>query len=63
MAKKTQGTDTKQHDIAAPPENRPLDKSIVRSIIRALLLIILFAWALMNLDAVMKFLGKVIILL
>ena len=60
MAKKTQGTDTKQHDIAAPPENRPLDKSIVRSIIRALLLIILFAWALMNLDAVMKFLGKVI---
>ena len=32
MAKKTQGTDTKQHDIAAPPENRPLDKSIVRSI-------------------------------
>ena len=60
MAKKTQGTDTKQHDIAAPPENRPLDKSIVRYIIRALLLIILFAWALMNLDAVMKFLGKVI---
>ena len=30
MAKKTQGTDTKQHDIAAPPENMPLDKSIVR---------------------------------
>ena len=60
MAKKTQGTDTKQHDIAAPPENRPLDKSIVRYIVRALLLIILFAWALMNLDAVMKFLGKVI---
>ena len=60
MAKKTQGTDTKQHDIAAPPENRPLDKSIVRYIVRALLLIILFAWALMNLDAVMKFLGNVI---
>ena len=60
MAKKTQGTDTKRHDIAAPPENRPLDKSIVRYIIRALLLIILFAWALINLDAVMKFLGKVI---
>lgn len=60
MAKKTQGTDTKQHDIAAPPENMTLDKSIVRYIIRALLLIILFAWALINLDAVMKFLGKVI---
>lgn len=60
MAKKTQGTDTKRHDIAVPPENRPLDKSIARYIIRALLLMILFAWALMNLDAVMKFLGKVI---
>ena len=60
MAKKTQGTDTKRHDIAVPPENRPLDKSIARYIIRALLLMILFAWALMNLDAVMKFLEKVI---
>ena len=30
MAKKTQGTDTKQHDIAAPPENMPLDKRQVR---------------------------------
>ena len=26
MAKKTQGTDTKRHDIAVPPENRQLDK-------------------------------------
>ena len=60
MAKKTQSTETDRRDIAVPPENRPLDKSIVRYIIRALLLIILFAWALMNLDAVMKFLGKVI---
>ena len=60
MAKKKQGTDTKRHDIAVPPENRQLDKSIARYIIRALLLMILFAWALMNLDAVMKFLGKVI---
>lgn len=57
---KTQGTDTKRHDIAVPPENRQPDKSIARYIIRALLLMILFAWALMNLDAVMKFLGKVI---
>lgn len=60
MAIKTQGTDTKRHDIAVPPENRQLDKSIARYIIRALLLMILFAWALVNLDAVMKFLGKVI---
>lgn len=26
MAKKTQGTDTKRHDIAVPPENRQPDK-------------------------------------
>lgn len=60
MAKKPQNTNTKRHDIAAPLENRLLDKNMVRYIIRALLLIILFAWALMNLNAVMKFLGKVI---
>ena len=60
MAKKTQGTDTNRHDIAAPPENRMLDKNTVRYLIRAVLLIILFAWALMNLDAVMDFLGKVL---
>ena len=60
MAKKTQGTDTNRHDIAAPPENGRLDKNIVRYIIRALLLLILFAWALMNLNAVMEFLRKVI---
>lgn len=62
MAKKPQGTDTdtNRHDIAAPPENGRLDKNIVRYIIRALLLLILFAWALMNLNAVMEFLRKVI---
>lgn len=60
MSKKTQNADANQHDIAASPENRPFDKSIIRYIIRALLLIILFAWALLNLDAVIKFLGKVI---
>ena len=62
MAKKPQDTDTdtNRHDIAAPPENGRLDKNIVRYIIRALLLLILFAWALMNLNAVMEFLRKVI---
>lgn len=60
MAKKTQGTDTNRHDIAAPPENGRLDKSIIQYIIRALLMMILFAWALMNLDAVMEFLRKVL---
>lgn len=57
---KPQGTDTNRHDIAAPPENGRLDKSIIQYIIRALLMMILFAWALMNLDAVMEFLRKVL---
>lgn len=60
MAKKPQGADTNRHDIAAPPENGRLDKSIIQYIIRALLMMILFAWALMNLDAVMEFLRKVL---
>lgn len=60
MAKKTQGTDTNRHDIAAPPENGRLNKSIIQYTIRALLMMILFAWALMNLDAVMEFLRKVL---
>lgn len=63
MAKKTQGTDTNRHDIAAPPENGRLDKNIIQYTIRALLMMILFAWALMNLDAVMEFLRKVLSLL
>ena len=58
--KKPQGADTNRHDIAAPPENGRLDKSIIQYIIRALLMMILFAWALMNLDAVMEFLRKVL---
>ena len=60
MAKKTQGTDTNRHDIAAPPENGRLNKNIIQYTIRALLMMILFAWALMNLNAVMEFLRKVI---
>ena len=59
MAKKTQGTDTNRHDIAAPPENGRLNKNIIQYTIRALLMMILFAWAFMNLDAVMEFLRKV----
>ena len=60
MAKKTQGTDTNRHDIAAPPENGRLDKNIIQYTIRALLMMILFAWAFMNLDTVMEFLRKVL---
>lgn len=58
MANKT--PDTERHDITAESENRQFDKSIIRYIIRALILIIVFAWALMNFDIVIKLLGKVI---
>ena len=60
MTKKAQDTDSNRHDIAPPPGNRPLDKGTIRYIIGALLLMILFAWALTNLHAVMKFLRKTI---
>ena len=38
------------------------DETIIRYIIRAFLLLIVFAWALVNLDAVLCFLGKVLAL-
>lgn len=60
MTKKTQDTDNNRHDFVPPPGNRPLDKSTIRYVIGALLLMILFAWALTNLDAVMNFLKKTI---
>ena len=60
MIEKTPNTDPGQHNVSAPPENRPFDKNMVRLILRALLLIILFAWALMNLETVSRFLGKVV---
>lgn len=59
MAKKIQATDTNQHNMDTQPENIQVDKNIVQDIIRASLPIVLFAWALMNLDAVLQFLGKV----
>ncbi len=58
MTKKNQGTDSNQQNTPRPPEDRPPDKNLVQDIIRASLPIILFAWALMNLASVMKFLGK-----
>lgn len=60
MTKKTQDTDNNRHDIAPASGNRLLDKSTIRYIIGALLLMILFAWALTNLNVVMNFLRKTI---
>ena len=59
MTKKEQGIDSNQNDSTAAQEIRAIDKKIIRYIIRILLLVILFIWALMNLDAVIKSFGKV----
>mgnify|MGYP003238560369 CR=1 FL=1 len=58
MTKNTPSTDRPN-----PPASRPsviLDKETARYIFRALLLTIVFAWALINLQAVLQFLGRVL---
>lgn len=60
MQKKIQDTDTTQHNSSVPPENRLMNKNMIRSIVCSLLAVILFAWALMNFDIIMKFFNKVI---
>ena len=60
MQKKIQDTDTTQHNSSVPPENSPMNKNMIRSVVCSLLAVILFAWALMNFDIIMKFFNKVI---
>lgn len=60
MQKKIQDTDTTQHNSSVPPENSVMNKNMIRSIVCSLLTVILFAWALMNFDIIMKFFNKVI---
>lgn len=60
MQKKIQDTDTTQHNSSIPPENSLMNKNMIRSIVCSLLTVILFAWALMNFDIIMKFFNKVI---
>ena len=62
MAKKPQNTASNKNEDSAPQERKWPDKAIIRYIIRALVLLIVFAWALVNLDAVLRFLGKVLAL-
>ena len=62
MAKKPQNTAGNRNEDSAPQERKWPDKAIIRYIIRALVLLIVFAWALVNLDAVLRFLGKVLAL-
>ena len=62
MEKKPQNTAGNRSENPAPQGSKWLDKTIIRYIIRALVLLIVFAWALVNLDAVFRFLGKVLAL-
>ena len=49
MVKKVQDTDSDQSMTSAPQEGKPFDLYIVQYIIRALMMLIVFAWALVNL--------------
>ena len=59
MEKKPQNTAGDRNKNPAPQGSKWPDKTIIRYITRALVLLIIFAWALVNLDAVLRFLGKV----
>lgn len=59
MVKKGQDTDSDQSMTSAPQEGKSFDLYIVQYIIRALMMLIVFAWALVNLDAVLRFLNSV----
>ena len=59
MEKKPQNTAGDRKEDPAPQGSKWPDKTIIRYITRALVLLIIFAWALVNLDAVSCFLGKV----
>ena len=62
MEKKPQNTAGDRNEDPAPQGSKWLDKTIICYITRALVLLIVFAWALVNLDAVLRFLGKVLAL-
>ena len=62
MEKKPQNTAGDRNEDPAPQGSKWLDKTIIRYITRALVLLIIFAWALVNLDVVLRFLGKVLAL-
>ena len=62
MEKKLKNPTSNKNETPAPQGGKWPDETIVRYIIRAFLLLIVFAWALVNLDAVLCFLGKVLAL-
>ena len=62
MEKKPQNTAGDRNEDPTPQGSKWPGKTIIRYITRALVLLIVFAWALVNLDAVLRFLGKVLAL-
>ena len=62
MGKKPQNTAGDRNEDPAPQGSKWPDKTIIRYITHALVLLIIFAWALVNLDVVLRFLGKVLAL-
>ena len=59
MEKKLQNPTSNKNETPAPQGGKWPDETIIRYIIRAFLLLIVFAWALVNLEAVLRFIGKV----
>lgn len=62
MEKKPQNRTGNRNGNPVSQESKWPDETIIRYIIRALLLLIVFAWALVNLAAVLRFSGKVLAL-
>lgn len=62
MEKKLKNPTSNKNETPAPQGGKWPDETIVRYIIRAFLLLIVFAWALVNLEAVLRFIGKVLAL-
>ncbi len=62
MEKKSQNPTGNQNETPASQGSKWPDETIIRYITRAFLLLIVFAWVLVNLDAVLRFLGKVLAL-
>ena len=55
MEKKTKNTVGNRNGNPTPQGSNWPDETIIRYITRALVLLIVFAWALVNLDAVLRF--------
>lgn len=58
IEKKPQNTAGNRNENPTPQGSKWPDEAIIRDITRALVLLIVFEWALLNLDAVLYFLGK-----